>query len=115
MISETSRFSALAGQHVHGEISERTFAAKCPDGGACHAFGWYTGPFGKGAKGTAYYWQDDVNKAEDSSLSYAAAHEVCHSLTGAPHDAAHAQCTKDLLGYVAAAASSFRCFVEVPQ
>ena len=111
VVAETARYSGIAGQRVHGEISTEFYQVTCTDGTPlCHAFGWYVGAYGRGAKGTAFYYQKDVNRADDPSLSWASSHEVCHSVTGAPHDERHAQCNKTLFGgAMPAAAAVFRC------
>jgi hypothetical protein len=99
---------------VSGEISTQLYNVNCLDGTPiCHAFGWYVGAYGKGAKGTAYYYQPDVNRADDPALSWAASHEVCHSVTGAAHDEKHAGCNKNLYGgSIPASARAFRCLYE---
>jgi hypothetical protein len=97
-LAETARFSGIAGQRVRGEISTTFYEVKCPDGSPCHAYGWYVGDYGKGAKGVAYFYQKDVNKSgAESSITYAAAHEVAHSVTGPAHDTRHAACMAELV------------------
>jgi hypothetical protein len=115
VVGETARYSGIAAQRVRGEISETLYAVACLDGSPiCHAFGWYVGGYGKGAKGTAYYYQPDVNRADDPSLSWAASHEVCHSVTGPAHDPKHAGCNYSLFGGTApAGAARFRCRLDL--
>ncbi len=114
VVAETARFSGIAKQNVRGEISTWLYMLNCLDGTpGCRAFGWYVGDYGPGAKGVAYFYQPDVNAAEDSALSWAASHEVCHSITGPKHDARHAECNRTLHGgEKPASAARFRCLHE---
>lgn len=76
VVAETARFAGILGARVRGEITDFLYVVPCPDGtaGVCHAFGWYH-------SGVAYYYRRDVNTQPDSTLSDAAAHEVCHSVS----------------------------------
>jgi hypothetical protein len=95
IVAETARFSGMTSQRVHGEISTYLYTIQsCPDGipSPCHAFGWYVGDYGKGAKGVAYYYQPDISRYNRPILTGVAAHEVCHSVTGPEHDPALSAC-----------------------
>jgi hypothetical protein len=96
IVDETIRFSRMTSQRVTGEISTHLYSLACPPNSGltppCHAFGWYVGDYGPGSKGVAYYYQPDIPKYSDAILSGAAAHEVCHSVTGPEHNTAHSAC-----------------------
>lgn len=87
-VTETARLSALAGQEVRGIIIDECFVGNCETHGAA----WYEGQFGRGARGRAYFVSAWVNSHTSADISWDAAHEVCHSVTGFAHDERHAWC-----------------------
>ena len=87
-VAETARLSSLAGQNVRGVIVDECFAGNCQTHGAA----WYEGQFGRGARGRAYFVSGWVNSHANADISWGAAHEVCHSVTGFAHDERHSWC-----------------------
>lgn len=94
ILEETARFAEkLHKPEIKGAIVKYTLVvpagtqgcpADAPNG--CTAAGWYDPP-------VAYYWQEFVNREENTplTLSTLAAHEVCHSVSPA-HDQLHQNC-----------------------
>lgn len=85
VLAETARFAGILGANVRGELTDYFYPVACADGTkGCHAFGWYH-------KGVAYFYRPEVNRQSRYTLSDAAAHEVCHSVS-LFHDAALYAC-----------------------
>jgi hypothetical protein len=94
VVSETARFARLLNVKVGAQLTDYQYHV-----GTSLAAAWYVGTYGKGAKGTAYYYQpyipnlgNVVNGAYWESVTNVAGHETCHAETGAPHDHAHWAC-----------------------
>lgn len=90
-LAETARFSQIAGQAVTGSITEA-----CHPSGCNAAAAWYVGQVGRGAKGESFFYRPWLSNAAQVDVSWAAAHEVCHSITGFAHDERHAWCNQVL-------------------
>ncbi len=98
IVSEVSRYSAILGVNVTGEITyqRQTYGCDGSNNPDCHSFGFYNGGQGAGAKGTAYFYGPDVNDERYAYvLSDAAAHEVCHTQSRL-HDITHWCCSSKI-------------------
>jgi hypothetical protein len=94
-VDAVKAMSDIAGQKVTGSITDTEYWVDY-QGERLQAYGWYNGGIGQGARGVAYFNRTLVNRCDYACHNWAAAHEVCHSITGFGHDDRHAFCTQVL-------------------
>jgi hypothetical protein len=91
LLSETGRIATAATAKVRGEITENLAPNQAVMGQEAPV-GWYL-------SGVAYYYRPQVAKhvtlepaPYKETATNVSGHEVCHAVTGSPHDVKHWEC-----------------------
>ena len=94
VLSETLRFAKILNVKVHGELTDSIYWVDASNpayiGEKVYAAGWYQ-------NGVCYYYRPWLVKQEMATMTYIAAHEVCHAIYN-NHSLQHGQCTQNLIG-----------------